>query len=52
MKYILIAAATAALASCEGLRVSLDNDQVQGSYSAKGGLIVSPKAITIISPAK
>lgn len=54
-KYIITAIATLAIASCEGLNVSLDNDKFQGGYSAKGGLVVTPKiptAITIIEPAK
>ena len=51
-KYIIASIATLALASCEGLNVSLDNDKFSGSYSQEGGLIVSPKAVTIIAPAK
>jgi len=52
IKYILLALATLALAACEGLSVNLDNDQFKGSYSAKGGLVISPQAIRIIEPAK
>ena len=54
-KYIIASIATLVLASCEGLNVSLDNDKFQGGYSAKGGLVVTPKiptSITIIDPAK
>lgn len=52
IKYIITAIAALALTSCEGLQVSLDNDDFQGSYSEKGGLVISPKAIRIIEPAK
>jgi hypothetical protein len=54
-KLITAAIATLVLASCEGLTVGIDNEKFQGGYSAKGGLVVSPKiptAITIIEPAK
>lgn len=56
MKKLIIAAiATLVLASCEGLNVGIDNEKFQGSYSAKGGLVIYPKIpreITIIDPAK
>jgi hypothetical protein len=52
IKYIVTILATLALASCEGLTVDLNNDQFQGSYSAKGGLVIAPQAIRIIEPSK
>jgi len=52
IKYIVTILATLALASCEGLTVDLNNDQFKGSYSAKGGLVISPNAIRIIEPSK
>jgi len=42
-------------ASCAGLTVGINNDKLEGSYSAKGGLVIMPKvptAIQIIEPAK
>lgn len=51
-KFIITAIATLALASCEGLTVGINNDQLDGSYSAKGGLVITPKQIQIIEPAK
>ena len=54
IKYILLAVISVALASCEGLSVDLDNENFQGSYSEKGGLVITPKTptIVIIDPAK
>jgi len=52
IKYILLALATLSLAACDGLSVNFDNDHFKGSYSAKGGLVVSPQVIRIIEPAK
>ena len=52
IRYIITALATLALASCEGLTVGINNDKLEGSYSSKGGLILTPKAIQIIEPAK
>lgn len=57
-KYIAIIAATIAAlisASCDGLSVDLNNDAFQGSYSAKGGMVIMPKipsSIQLIEPAK
>ena len=50
----LAAIAALFLASCEGLTVGLDNEHLTGEYSAKGGLVITPKqpAIVIIEPAK
>ena len=42
-------------ASCADLTVGINNDILEGSYSAKGGLVIMPKvptAIQIIDPAK
>lgn len=54
IKYLLAAAASLALASCEGLSVDLDNEHFQGSYSEKGGMVITPKTpkIILIDPAK
>lgn len=44
---------TLTLASCESLTVGWNDAKFgEGSYDAKGGLIIKPKAITIIDPAK
>ena len=54
MRYILLLLPLA-LASCEGLSVDLDNEHLSGTYSAKRGLVIVPKApkgIVIIEPAK
>ena len=54
-KFIITAIATLALASCADLTVGINNDKLEGSYSAKGGLVIMPKvptAIQIIEPAK
>ena len=54
-KFIITAIATLALASCEGLTVGINNDKLEGSYSAKGGLVIAPKipsSFQIIEPAK
>ena len=54
-KIIITAIATLTLASCAGLTADLKTDQLDGSYSAKGGLVVAPKIPTsfqIIEPAK
>ena len=54
MKY-LSALITIALASCEGITAKYQGDAIDAEYSAKGGLVVYPKApraITIIEPAK
>jgi len=52
IKYIITAISALALSSCEGLQVSLDNENFKGSYSSKGGLLIVPQAIQIIEPAK
>lgn len=55
MKYIAIALITIALAACEGITASYQGKTIDAEYSAKGGLVVYPKApraITIIDPAK
>ena len=54
-KLIITAIATLALASCAGLTADLKTNTLDGSYSAKGGLVIVPKipaAIQIIEPAK
>ena len=52
-KYIITAIATLALASCEGLNVSFQDEHFgTGSYSSKGGLLVAPKAVQLIAPAE
>lgn len=53
MRYILLL--PLALTSCEGISVDLDNKHLTGTYSAKRGLVIVPKApkgIVIIEPAK
>ena len=54
-KFIIAAIAMLALATCAGLTADLKTDNLDGSYSAKGGLVIMPKvptAIQIIEPAK
>ena len=52
IKLITIAIASLALASCEGLNVNFQGDKGSYSYSSKSGLVITPKAIQIIEPAK
>ena len=54
IKLLLLFAALIS-ASCAGLTADLKTDTLDGSYSAKGGLVIVPKvptAIQIIEPAK
>jgi hypothetical protein len=52
IKYLLLVALAIILTSCEGLNVSFQGDQGGYSYSSEGGLVVTPKAIQLIDPAK
>ena len=53
IKLIITAIAAISLASCESLTVKFDNPKFgEASYDSKGGLIITPKAITIIEPQK
>jgi len=51
-KYLLLVALAIILTSCEGLNVSFQGDKGGYSYSSKGGLVITPKAIQLIEPAK
>ena len=44
MKFIITSIATIALASCEGITAKYSGDAIDAEYSAKGGLVVYPKA--------
>jgi hypothetical protein len=52
IKYILLVALAIILTSCEGLNVDFKSDQGGYSYSSKSGLVVIPRAIRLIDPAK
>ena len=52
IKYITLAVLALILTSCEGLNVNFQGDQGGYSYSSEGGLVVKPKAIQLIDPAK
>jgi hypothetical protein len=52
IKLLTIAIASLALASCEGLNVNFQGDKGSYSYTSKGGLVITPKAIQLIEPAK
>jgi len=52
IKYLLLVALAIILTSCEGLNVNFQGDKGGYSYSSKGGLVITPKAIQVIEPAK
>jgi len=52
IKYLILVALTIILTSCEGLNVNFQGDKGGYSYSSKGGLVITPKAIQLIEPAK
>jgi len=52
IKYLILVALAIILTSCEGLNVSFQGDKGGYSYSSKGGLVVTPKAIKIIQGTK
>jgi len=52
IKYLILVVLAIILTSCEGLNVSFQNDKGGYSYTSEGGLVVTPKAIQLIDPAK
>jgi hypothetical protein len=52
IRYITLAALALILTSCEGLNVNFQGDKGGYSYTSKGGLVITPKAIQLIEPAK
>jgi len=52
IKYILFVVLAIILSSCEGLNVNFQGDKGSYSYSSKSGLVITPKAIQLIEPAK
>ena len=52
IKLLLITTAALLLASCEGLNVNFQGDKGAYTYSSEGGLVITPKAIQLIEPAK
>jgi len=52
IKYLLLVALAIILTSCEGLNVNFQGDKGSYTYSSKGGLVITPKAIQLIEPAK
>ena len=52
IKYLLLVALAIILTSCEGLNVKFQGEKGSYTYSSKGGLVITPKAIQVIEPAK
>jgi len=52
MQYLIVVILALILTSCEGLNVNFQGDKGGYSYTSKGGLVITPKAIQLIEPAK
>ena len=52
MQYLIVLILALILTSCEGLNVNFQGDKGGYTYSSKGGLVITPKAIQLIEPAK
>jgi len=52
IRYITLAVLALILTSCEGLNVNFQGEKGSYTYSSKGGLVITPKAIQVIEPAK